>query len=178
VGVGSNTEVVDNALSSAGTLITTDRAGDFPVWQYRAFQVKPSEIEVPLNLSIGGINLRGYSLSGLPRMPLTVLLYWEGEAPAGSGLKTFVHLVGTPKPDGSPLWAQDDHAPSIPGRDVYRLQSGVLPGTYTLVIGLYDPVSGKRAPVIDLEKNVALGDSYTLATVILTPGSASPSPYP
>jgi hypothetical protein len=168
VGVGSNTEVVNAALSSAGTLITTDRAGDFPVWQYRARQVKPLEIEVPLNLSIGGINLRGYSLIG-PRTPLTVLLYWEGEVQAGAGLKTFVHLVGTPKPDGSALWAQDDHLPTIPGRDVYRLQGSVLPGTYTVVVGLYDPVSGKRAPVIDLEKNTTLGDSYTLATITLTP---------
>jgi hypothetical protein len=171
VGVGSNTGSVNAVLSSAGTLIAEDQAGGFPVRQYRAPQVKPSEIEVPLKLSIGGASLRGYSLIGPPRMPLTLLLYWEGEAP---GLKTFVHLIGPTIADGSPLWAQDDHAPLLSGRDVYRLHGSVLPGTYAVVIGLYDPLTGKRAPIIDKQNNTALGDSYTLASVTL--GLPGPSP--
>jgi hypothetical protein len=72
----------------------------------------------------------------------------------------FVHLLGPAHPDGSPLWAQDDHPPqngrisaktwdtSIPFRDVYRrvLPADAPPGSYTITTGWYDP-SGNRLSV-------------------------------
>ena len=164
---GYYTQPINDALLANGMLITDQKAGpDFPVRQYWSREVKPGEIAVPLNLSMGGAALRGYRMVGEARTGslLTVLLYWEGRPNAG--LTTFVHLVGPPNADGSPLWTQEDHPPQAPGRDVYHLDlSAVPPGTYTIEVGLYDPKTSKRMVVTDVASGKGLGDNVSLVSL-------------
>lgn len=159
---GEATEAVNAALLRYGMLISDESAyNSFPVRQYRAKSVRPSEIEHPVRLSLGGGTLRGYSLTGPMRSgsALTVLLFWE-KLPAAN-LTTFVHLVGPLRPDGSPIWTQHDHPPSGE-RDIYRLDfAGVPPGEYRIEIGLYDLATAARALISD-PVGMPLGESYAL----------------
>jgi hypothetical protein len=164
---GSDTEPINEALLADGVLISDQRAGETTqVRQYRARDVKALEIDHPLSLSIGGANLTGYSLIGERRTggELTVLLFWERQPPAE--LTTFVHLIGPPRPDGSPLWTQDDHPPVAPGRDIYHLPlRAVPPGSYAIEIGLYDPKTNRRAMITDTATGKTLGDSATIDSI-------------
>jgi len=161
---GYYTDPINEALLANGMLITDEKAGpDFPVRQYWSRDVKPGEIVTPLNLQMGGATLRGYRLVGEPRMGglLTVLLYWAGKP--DPKLTTFVHLVGALKPDGSPLWTQEDHPPQAPGRDLYHLDlANVPPGSYAILVGLYDPKTNTRVSIVDGQSNKAVGDAATL----------------
>ncbi|MCC7449331.1 MAG: glycosyltransferase family 39 protein [Anaerolineae bacterium] len=161
---GYYTDPINEALLANGMLITDEKAGpDFPVRQYWSRDVKPGEIAVPLNLHMGGATLRGYRLVGEPRTgsQLTILLYWEGK-PAPN-LTTFVHLVGAPQADGSPLWTQQDHPPQAPGRDLYALDLAAVPaGSYTILVGLYDPRTNTRVSIVDGQSNTPIGDAATL----------------
>jgi hypothetical protein len=166
---GSDTEPINRALLADGALISDQGAGrSFLVRQYRARQPKAVEVDSPLALSVGGGALSGYSLIGARRTgsTLTLLLFWS-QRPA-KGLTAFVHLIGPPKADGSPLWTQDDHPPEAPGRDVYQLKfAGVPPGEYAIEIGLYDPKTNQRASF-----SVAggqTGDSYRLSSLSIAP---------
>jgi hypothetical protein len=156
---------VNAALLAHGVMISDEGAGQsYLVRQYRAVTAKPDEIDQPLNLAVGGALLKGYSLTGQARSggTLTVLLFWEGQPQAN--LIATVQLLGLPKADGSTLWAQHDHLPSAPGRDVYRLDLiDVPPGSYRLTVGLYNPADGTRVPF----GAAADGDSYTLAALTI-----------
>ena len=162
---------VDAALRGHGALISDEGAGEsFIVRQYRALDVVPAEIESPLNLSLGGARLIGYALTGVQRTgsTLTVLLFWEGQPAAD--LTTLLHLTGSARPDGSTLWAQHDHPPLAPGRDIYAIDlRGVSPGEYTLRVGLYDPQTGARAAITDYATGEPLGDSFTLTLLTVLP---------
>jgi hypothetical protein len=164
---GNDTRPINDALLANGALISDQRAGETSqVRQYRARDVKALEIDHPLTLSIGEASLAGYSLIGERRTgaELTVLLFWERQPTAG--LTTFVHLIGPPKPDGSPLWTQDDHPPVAPGRDIYHLSlRAVPPGSYAIEIGLYDPKTSQRATITDTSTGRALGDSATIESI-------------
>jgi 4-amino-4-deoxy-L-arabinose transferase-like glycosyltransferase len=89
---------------------------------------------------------------------ITVTLGWQALDAPPTALTAFVHLLG---PDGA-LVAQSDATPGggyattqwAPGEavvDVHRLPlpPALAPGSYRLVAGLYDPVTGQRAPVVD-----------------------------
>ncbi|MBX3085002.1 MAG: glycosyltransferase family 39 protein [Anaerolineae bacterium] len=155
-------------LLEHGSLITDTGAGrSFLVRQYRGNTVKPEEVTQPRHYTIGGGKLLGYSVAATPTAggTLTLLLFWD-VAP-DPALTTFVHLIGTPKPDGSPLWAQKDHPPQAPGRDLYLLDLANVPaGHYQLEIGLYDAMTKTRATIVDEEKRV-LGDSTVLMEIDL-----------
>lgn len=156
---GVNAAQVNGALLDQGALISDD----FPVRQYRAKAVKPSEVDTPLDLSVGGGTLRGYSLTGLRRAgnALTLLIYWDTLPDAN--FKMFVHLMG----NGTQPVTQDDH-PITGVRDVYRLDlKNVPPGDYQILIGLYDPSGGARQPIRSTSKGDQ-GTVYTLVSLRLT----------
>lgn len=150
--------------------------------QFRARDPAPGEPQTAADITFGDIAvLRGYTVQGPDSgsRAITVLLYWEPLRQTDADYKVFVHLTGPPKPDGSPLWSQDDHRPQYgtastrawpPGsllRDPYNLlaESPALPpGNYTLRAGFYDPETNERLPVYDSDGN-ATGDSYPLATL-------------
>ena len=100
-------------------------------------------------------------------------LTWLATTPDRGRYTVFLHFIG---PSGTPV-AQGDQEPwqgayptdawlqGLPAHDQYRL---ALPpdlpsGDYSLVVGLYDPVTQQRLPVIAAGQ--APGDSYQLASV-------------
>jgi 4-amino-4-deoxy-L-arabinose transferase-like glycosyltransferase len=112
------------------------------------------------------IRFLGYTLDReyvSPGETLEVTLYWETSDVIAARYKVFVHLLGeTFNADtGNFLWGQHDAEPGngalpttqwTPGTviaDVHTVPvaSGAPPGTYTLQVGLYNPLDGARLPV-------------------------------
>lgn len=110
-----------------------------------------------------------------PTGELTVWFYWRSLATSPTPLKVFVHLLGEINPaTGTPLWTQDDQYPqdgristidwerSALYRDVFTLPlQSILPGEYTLTVGLYDPDTNARIPVNG-------GDYFILQTISIS----------
>ena len=98
--------------------------------------------------------------SAVPGGQLDVTLYWESKGPVPEELTVFVHLV---EPEGA-LRGQHDGMP-VEGRlpttkwrldetvvDTHRvaLDQDAPPGTYTIVVGMYDAANGGvRVPLYD-----------------------------
>jgi hypothetical protein len=99
--------------------------------------------------------LVGYSLTQTDAA-LTVTLAWQATATPAGSYHVFVHLEG----EAGRIWAQSDGAPAgwsrpTPGwmageyiLDEHRLAlpADLPAGTYSLLVGLYDPQSGARVP--------------------------------
>jgi len=140
----------------------------------RSFQLPAPEHALERQLG-ESIRLLGYDLE--PSKPqagdtLDLTLYWRGLALMDTSYSVFVHLLD----EEGQIVAQHD---SIPG-------GGVLPttgwaegevvtdahqipipreaptGIYALTVGIYDPVTGVRLPVLD-ETGHSLGDRIALA---------------
>jgi hypothetical protein len=101
---------------------------------------------------------------------LTLRLNWQALATMEARYKVFAHLVGEGGP--SDIVSQTDvypHLPTsgwIPGEYlsdslVLGVPDDLVPGSYSLLVGLYEPETGRRLPVFDAEGN-ALGDSVAL----------------
>ena len=161
-------QIVGRWLYSHAQLISEQWIGNAHLLQFSAYDVKPNQIAVPLAIPFADVaRLRGYRVTP-PRQtwePGTTLyleLFWEPLGQTEVPLTVFVHLLGPPRPDGSPLWAQDDHPPqnnpattqtwqpSTILRDIYILTipADLPEGEYALAAGFYDPVTGQRL-VID-----------------------------
>jgi hypothetical protein len=109
--------------------------------------------------------------------PVTVTLAWQALAPVDTSYSVFLHLLG---PDGT-IAAQRDTIPQagtlptnlwLPGEvvaDTYTLapQPPLVPGTYTLIAGLYDPRTMQRLPATD-SNGTPLGDHVELGTLTVT----------
>ena len=83
--------------------------------------------------------------------------YWRAESPTDSVLRVFNHLINgdgeiTAQADYVPLWdarrpttTWDDPAEIMLGREfVFSLPPDFPAGSYRLISGFYDPVSGER----------------------------------
>jgi hypothetical protein len=101
---------------------------------------------------------------------IELVLYWQVLAPVPTRYKLFLHLVG----EGGPadIRAQADvypHLPTtgwVPGeylsdRVTVDLPAGLPPRRYSLLLGLYDELTGQRLPVLDTTGQ-SLGDSLLL----------------
>jgi hypothetical protein len=132
-----------------------------------------------------GIRLLGFRLSGgehethelmlSPGDALHLSLYWQADSPSDIPYTVFTHLFG---PDGQ-LYGQWDNPPVrgsyptnqwSPGESVvdpYEIpvSPDAPPGEYHLLVGLYDPVTGARLPVLD-DNGQATGDSIQLNQII------------
>lgn len=116
----------------------------------------PSEGDIPnrLDFRLGDhIVLLGYELTGTDPAELT--LYWRAEGPVGSGFTVFIHALDG---EGETL-AQFDAPPLnglypsdawMPGQVIPDVHSLALPrAARELAIGLYDPATLTRLPVVD-----------------------------
>jgi Dolichyl-phosphate-mannose-protein mannosyltransferase len=159
------------ALAEIAQPIGTQRTGDFVVRLYASATVSDDEVQYPLALSLGGGQLRGYSLWGTPRTDdtLYLILYWD--TPPTNEWKAFVHVIGTPRADGSPLWAQADQYPNTgTPRDVYAITLADVPaGDYELRMGLYNESDGTRAEIRDANTDEVIGDSAALVPLRVLP---------
>lgn len=162
--IGAQALPVRAALRANGMIINRQVTGSFLVAEYRSLTVQPDEIDTPLKLTVGSGQIDGYTVSGELRTggTLSLRLYWQ--TPPTANLTAFVHVVGVA---GSPVWAQNDHPPTAPGRDVYLIDLASVPaGTYAIQIGLYDTSTGKRVPIVDGGQPV--GDSTILTQVSIS----------
>lgn len=171
--------------------VSFDTVAGFSVMQYRAWRVATNEPQTLTAFTFAHdgtpiARLRGVTIQGPDptSRAVTVLLYWEPLQQTEIDYKVFVHVVGAPGPDGSPLRDQDDHRPLhgfastlswTPGtlyRDPYHVLEDpsvrLEPGGYTLQAGFYDPDTNTRLTALDAD-GAPLGDSVTLATISLPP---------
>ncbi len=112
------------------------------------------------------VRLLGYTLAADTPRPggaLKLHMLWQIEQRTRAAFKNFVHLLGPPKADGSPVYAQHDSQPcgdTLPttlwaGSDLLAasitlaLPADLPAGTYTLQTGWYDVAAGARAAVTD-----------------------------
>ena len=122
----------------------------------RRFDVPP--VDNPVSVLLGEqVRLLGASsaVPVAPGDPLVVTLVWQAVTAPQAAYTVFVHLVdGTGK-----IVAQSDAPPAagyatdrwLPGEvviDSHTLQSPA-PGRYQLLVGMYDPITGRRLPAQD-----------------------------
>jgi len=129
----------------------------------------------PLEVQLGeSVRLLGYDLEPAQARPgeeLSLTLYWQCLGSMDTSYTAFVHLL---QPAGN-IHAQRD---SVPGQgtlpttswmegevivDPYELHLSpdALPGTYVIIAGLYDAITGDRLPVLDAEGS-QLGDHLSV----------------
>lgn len=147
-----------------------------PVQEYRQWEVDATELQANSLAQFDDVaEIVGFRVwPPSPDEVLTIWVYWRPLQASNSPLKAFVHLVGDVNPaSGTPLWTQDDHAPS-PGdtlrweagiiyRDIFYLPlSGVTPGEYQVHAGLYNPESGERLITQDGTDHAILVPEFTL----------------
>jgi hypothetical protein len=113
--------------------------------------------------TFGNFALHDASWSPLtPGALLDVSLLWRSEVQVNRDYSVFVHLRGGFNPATSgPVWAQSDGLPAdtpttawYPGlaavdRHVLAIPHALPPGTYTLVVGLYDAADGQPVVLSD-----------------------------
>jgi hypothetical protein len=118
------------------------------------------------------IRLIGYDLES-ESSALNLTLHWEVVAVPANRYKIFAHLVSAE--DEADIRAQADNDPRLPttgwlpgeflsDRLHVPLPDALPPGSYRLLVGLYDPITGGRLTVRDGDDQL-VGDSLLLTTV-------------
>ncbi len=135
----------------------------------------PLEFEstiIPVNVRVGDATLIGYHVQNV--RPLHVLLIWQARQHSAQDLTVFVHLTDA----NDHIIAQQDSAPALgtlatsvwqPGErivDAHEI-SVATPGVYTLVVGMYDPATRARVPVLDASGKRLADDRVVLTQVTI-----------
>jgi hypothetical protein len=117
-----------------------------------------------------GVRLTGYRLAREAEK-LQVALEWQTDHFLDADYTVFLHLQNAAgemvaQGDGPPVngqWPTSLWSPGVAVQDTHTiaLPPGSAPGTYRLVVGLYDLVTGRRLPL------AAGGDAATLAEITL-----------
>lgn len=148
-----------------------------------AASIQPSEA-----IWENGIQLQSYTLAPpaqviRPGDSLYLTLYWQAHGPTTIPYTAFTHIVGTrlnPK-DGTPVWAGHDMIPGNGERPTTSWQAGEVirdphiltldpnapPGEYILEVGLYDPASGQRLRLRQLDNS--LGEDRLILVTLIVP---------
>jgi hypothetical protein len=152
---------------------TGEMIGDPVTW--RRVEVRPLQPGFPLEATWADkVFLHGFDLQqSTESLELTV--YWQALEEMDTSYKVFVHLID---PASGSHIVQDD---AIPRRWTYPTTEwthdevvddtiplpldGVPQGQFDLVIGLYDPETGKRLPAFSAQGSRYLDDAVPLTTV-------------
>ncbi|HUX86774.1 MAG TPA: hypothetical protein VMW65_07205, partial [Chloroflexota bacterium] len=149
--------VIDSLGRTAGTQITLG-----PI-KVHGVAIAPPAVPHPQPVQLAdGVTFQGYRLAPEPAQPgqaLTVTLYWSAQARPSRDYTVFVHLLNNhgqvlAQADSPPqagdyptsLW---DPSETIVDRHVLTVPTDLPPGVYRLEIGLYQPETGKRLPILD-----------------------------
>jgi hypothetical protein len=143
-----------------------------------AIPTQPQSPRHALNVNLDNrVRLVGYDLpanQAHPGAEVSLVLYWQVLKSVGADYTVFIHLldendVRVGQGDGPPLnntyptsfWAAGENL-----ADAHRLKipSETAPKTYRIAIGLYDPVSGRRLPMLDAQGNI-VADRIFLASL-------------
>lgn len=107
----------------------------------------------------GWFRLAGYRLTQqtTPGGEILLALRWESLHPVEYNYQVFVHLLDgagekVAQRDGMPVQWLRPTSTWLPGEQItdrygFALPQNLPPGDYTIVVGLYDPVTGQRLPV-------------------------------
>jgi lysophospholipase L1-like esterase len=146
-------------------------------------EARPRSFEVPpiphlLSVNLGGqVEFLGYDLKAdhvTAGDTLHLCLYWRALAGMETSYKVFTHLLG----HDDRVWGQKDDFPGqgelltnswVEGEvivDEYEItvDPGAPGGDYQLAVGMYDPASGARLPILD-EKGGFQGDRILLKKI-------------
>ncbi len=153
--------------------------GAFDVQGRERVTKPPAAIANPTRAQFGeNALLIGYELKKSPGVAagsaLTVTLFWQALMPSRTNNKVFVHVVGAneqivgqrdsePGDGAYPMagWQAEEYLV-----DTYRVEMppNLPAGAYTVYIGMYDPRTTMRLPIIDVDGKPA-GDRWRLASV-------------
>jgi 4-amino-4-deoxy-L-arabinose transferase-like glycosyltransferase len=160
-GTGERLMVLADDGSVIGDSITLQ-----PVRVIRAKPVSLRRLPYRVEYTLGAqIELLGYDVAienwelGIGDLELT--LYWRAKAVVENDYTVFVHLVD----QGGKLWGQGDSIPVrgmyltsawLPGqlvedRHVIQVDPGIPPGSYRVLVGLYDPATLERLEAVGPE---------------------------
>jgi len=135
-------------------------------------------IAVPMSRTLGTVaDFLGYDLGPTRYHPgdaITLTLYWRARETPSLSYSVFTHLLDSREK----IWAQHDGIPGdgnrptlgwVPGEvivDIHRLtiRPDAPQGSYILEIGMYNPATGARLPVLQPD-GVPLGDRILLGQV-------------
>jgi hypothetical protein len=155
----------------------------------------PTDVPRPLSgeLRFGGVRLLGLAIGdpsadGKPPMlvpngklkpggVLGLRTFWQVEQPLAADLYIFVHLIdasgGVPTQRDAPPWQGRFPTSTwragtmvVDSNDVY-LPPGLAPGTYRVVLGMFNPATGARPSVTFNGAPVPSGE-YEVATITVT----------
>ena len=119
----------------------------------------PAKVEEGITPANGWFRLDGYALTPetSPGGDLLLALRWESLQPVTYDYQVFVHLLNPAEEklaqrDGQPVQWLRPTSTWQPGEEIIDRYGLILPrdlpgGSYTVAVGLYDPVSGQRLPV-------------------------------
>ena len=172
--------VVESWLDEHAFTATSDWSQDVRFVVYAVPAAPATEIAVPIAANFGDhISLQGYTLAHNELAPgdiLQLTLFWQTNSRLDQRYKVFLHLLDE---DGQ-LVAQRDSEPgsalkpttiwqpaeTITDNHGLLLPAHLPPGSYTLVLGLYDIADpDTRLPV---QREQALLDGLALETIIVT----------
>jgi hypothetical protein len=163
------------------------RLGRVNLRQRHAAALAPADVAIANRLDVDfadGIRLLGYDVETEQPQPggiVYLTLYWQAQQPVAQKYKVFTHLLGEVYNINSDnfLWGQQDNEPVNSSRPTTTWRSGELivdsyaipidalapPGTYQIEIGLYEPITGARLPLLDG------GDHILLTSVLVGQGN-------
>jgi hypothetical protein len=160
---------VEKFLSRTDERIFETQIDSLRVQLYRT----PHEFEatlMPLRARIGNITLTGYRVE--TGRTVHLVLAWRADQATNRDYTVFVHLsdangVVAAQIDRAPvfgMYATSAWKPSEKVIDVYDVPIDT-PGTYALIVGMYDPASLVRAPAFDAQGNRLPDDAITLTQI-------------
>jgi 4-amino-4-deoxy-L-arabinose transferase-like glycosyltransferase len=153
----------------------------------RQFELPP--VPYPLDATVGKrAHLVGYDLDvsqAYPGGQLPLTLFWQASGPMVRPFKVFTHLVNA---QGTVL-AQHDAPPGgsccpthtwadgevIVDEHLIPLDVNLPPGTYELVVGMYDEQAASRLPAYAASGEPLPGDSVTIRSVTIEPAQGPES---
>ncbi|MDH4207537.1 MAG: YfhO family protein, partial [Anaerolineae bacterium] len=168
-------------LAKVGIL---DRYDTFFKHDFGGLYVRGAQHALDINFG-GQITLLGYNLSAdtaQPGQTLDLTLYWKAQRDLPIDYSAFVHLVDEQlniyaqkdrlHPGGYPthLWPVDEY-----NRDSHQvfIPPGTPPGEYVVGVGLYDPTTMTRLPLLADEGHHA--GMYFLQTITVEQAESPPS---
>jgi hypothetical protein len=146
-------------------------------------QPRPGQLPNPQKLLFeDNITLVGYGLDRRQISPgdqVTLTLYWQGQRTPSQNYKVFVHVVD----DHETRVAQHDSEPqsgatpttswtpgqTIPDEHPLTIAPDAPPGTYKLVVGLYDGQTGRRLQLIHDGQAPTQSTAVTLSGIRVMP---------
>ena len=151
-------------------------------WGFDGRRVRGMQYSTMVDLG-SGVTLLGYDLPRTvvrPGETLPVTLYWKTAQPLAVDYSTFAHVVA---PDFYVLAQQDNaHPGRYPttrwgtgeyNRDVHEISipPDVPLGTYQLAVGMYNPFTEERLPVLSEVPGAEVGAALLAAVQIVSPTS-------